>query len=260
VTEPIWTEHRGNGPLVAVAIHDGHDLRAEVEALMALDEAVRRREEDPDTGRWTEVAPNRLVALRSRFEVDLNRPRETAVYRGPADAWGLEVWRSPLPEELVARSLAEHDAFYDALRRLLDRVGEREGRFAVLDLHSYNHRRAGPDGPPADPAANPQINVGTGSMDRSRWGRLVDRFMDDLRRYPFPGGALDVRENVKFYGRELARFVHTNYPETGCALAVEVKKFFMDEWSGELDERLHSAIGAALRSAMPGLIEELARS
>jgi cardiolipin synthase A/B len=46
---------------------------------------------DPFTAQLARVAPTRLIALRSRFEVDLNRPRERAVYRGPADAWGLEV-------------------------------------------------------------------------------------------------------------------------------------------------------------------------
>ena len=39
----------------------------------------------------------------------------------------------------------------------------------VFDLHTYNHRRNGPDGPPADPAGNPQVNIGTGTMNRDRW-------------------------------------------------------------------------------------------
>jgi hypothetical protein len=30
----------------------------------------------------------------------------------------------------------------------------------------------------------------------------------------------------------LTRFVHDNFPDTGCAVALEVKKFFMDEWTG----------------------------
>ena len=35
--------------------------------------------------------------------------------------------------------------------------------------------------------------------------------------------------------RELARFVHARYPDTGCAIALEFKKFYMDEWTGEPD-------------------------
>lgn len=82
----FWQQQLGDGPLLAAAVHDGHELRDEVAELIALDEATRLREEDPFTGEWTAMAPNRMVVRRSRFEVDVNRPRETAVYRTPEDA------------------------------------------------------------------------------------------------------------------------------------------------------------------------------
>ena len=91
--EQIWQLTAGNAPLVATAIHDGHQLRAEVAEIMALTDAAQLREEDPFTGQWTTVATHRLVGTHSRFEVDLNRPREKAVYLQPEDAWGLHVWR-----------------------------------------------------------------------------------------------------------------------------------------------------------------------
>ena len=89
MADQVWQLVEGDGPIVAAAIHDGHDLRQEVAALMALSDAERLREEDPYTGSWTEVAPVRLVGRRSRFEVDLNRPREKAIYATPADAWSI---------------------------------------------------------------------------------------------------------------------------------------------------------------------------
>ncbi|RIK16194.1 MAG: N-formylglutamate amidohydrolase, partial [Acidobacteria bacterium] len=99
-----------SGQLVATAIHDGHELRPQIAAAMVLDEDVRLREEDPFTAVIGAAAPARAVALRSRFEVDLNRPRETAVYRTPEDCWGLQVWREdPLDERLVEDSLAVYD-------------------------------------------------------------------------------------------------------------------------------------------------------
>ena len=165
----------------------------------------RLQEEDPRTGEWAEVAPTRLVVHRSRFEVDLNRSRETAVYRRPEDAWGLNLWTHPLTDDLVARSLAEYDAFYAELDRVLAEKARRHGRFVVLDLHSYNHRREGPEGPEAEPAGNPEVNVGTGTMDREYWAPLVERFIADLRGYDFLGRHLDVRENVKFVGRQFPR-------------------------------------------------------
>ena len=255
-----WRHEEGDGPLVAVAVHDGHAVRPEVANLLALEPEERLREEDPHTGEWTQLAPTRVIALRSRFEIDLNRPRNEAFYRTPDDAWGLKVWKKTPPDGLMQRSLEQHDAFYDFLGGLLRDVERRYGKFVVLDLHSYNHRREGPDGPLADPEKNPQVNVGTGSMDRARWGALVDRFISDLRSFDFPGGHLDVRENVKFVGRAIPQFVHKTFPGSGCALAVEFKKFFMDEWSGKLDRKLHTQIGSALRHTVPGLLASVKAS
>ena len=247
----------GDGPVVAAAIHNGHSVRDEVASLLAIDEAARLREEDPHTAQWTGVAPTQIVGLRSRFEVDLNRPRNRAIYRCPAHAWGLRVWNGELPTGVAIRSLEEYDAFYRRVRQTLARLERRFGGFVVLDLHTYNHRRGGPDAPPDDPAKNPQVNVGTGSMDRAYWAPLVDRFVADLRSFDFPGGRLDVRENVRFRGGHFSAWVHERFPKTGCALAIEVKKIFMNEWTGEPDEPLLQAVGEALQSAVPGILEQL---
>ena len=247
----------GNGSVLAVAIHNGHDLREEVAGIMALDDAARFREEDPYTGAWATIVSNRIVVYRSRFEVDLNRPRDRAVYLKPEDAWGLEVWQTQPSRGLVERSLARYDGFYVQLHHLCSRMEKEYGCFVVLDLHSYNHRRQGPLGVPADSDGNPEINVGTGTMMREQWASLVDRFIDDLRGFDFFGRHLDVRENVKFYGGQLPRYVHDQFPRSGCALAVEVKKFFMDEWSGTVDGMQLKGIREALRGTIPGILEEL---
>ena len=247
----IWTLTQGDGPLVATAIHDGHAIRSDLEPLMALAEEDRLREEDPYTGRWTEIARNRIVATHSRFQVDLNRPPEKAVYRKPEDAWGLRVWRDELPDEQVARSFAEHAAFYrNAGARFAD-LTRKYGCFFVFDLHTYNHRREGPDGPPADPDGNPEVNIGTGTMEREKWAPVVDRLIDQLRRFDFLGRRLDVRENVKFKGGYFPRWIHRTFPNSGCAVSIEFKKFFMDEWTGELDSMQHEAIRLALLSTVP---------
>ena len=58
-------------------------------------------------------------------------------------------------------------------------------------------------------------------------------------------------------GRQFPKWVHTKFPDTGCALAIEFKKFFMDEWSGTLYRDVHEAIRRALASTLPGLSEAL---
>ena len=253
----LWSITRGVGPLIATAIHDGHELRPEVAEGLEIGKADRLREEDPQTGRWTSVAGTRIVARRSRFEVDLNRPRERAVYLEPEDAWGLTVWKKPPSKQVVERSLAEYDAFYGEVAGLLADWEQRSEAFVLLDLHPYNHRRSGPDGPPADPAENPEVNVGTGTLDRQRWGPLVDRFMGDLHDFDFRGGHLDVRENVKFRGGNFSRWILERFPATGCVLAVEFKKIYMDEWTGEPDPSGVSLIERALQSTVPGILEAL---
>lgn len=193
------------------------------------------------------------------FEVDFNRPRDKAVYANPDDSWGLEVWKVPLPQECVERSLAVHDAFYQEVQGLLERMIRRYGRVVILDLHTYNHRREGKDAAPADPHQNPEVNVGTGTMDRKRWGSIVDRFMVDMRNFDYLGRHLDVRENVKFRGGYFPKWIHETFPNSACVLSVEFKKFFMDEWSGKADETQLAAIERALRSTVWGLHEELVK-
>jgi len=257
ILNPIWHLKRGDSPLIATAIHDGHALREDVASLMALNDAERLREEDPFTGTWVSVAPTQVVGTHSRFEVDLNRPREKAVYLTPADAWGLHVWQRDLPADLVAHSLAQYDAFYAEMEQLFSEMTAQFGHFIVFDLHTYNHRREGPAGPVADPAQNPEVNIGTGTVDRKRWGPLLDRFMADLHAFDFRGRRLDVRENVKFKGGQLARWVHQTFPESGCDIAIEFKKFFMDEWSGQPDPAQVETIRLALQATVPGVLAEL---
>jgi hypothetical protein len=185
---------------------------------------------------------------RSRFEVDLNRPRDQAVYLEPADSWGLTVWRDSLPSSCIRDSLAVYDDFYRELARQLDRVTT-TSTCLVLDVHSYNHRRDGPDAPAAPEIENPEVNVGTGWLDRARWGVAVDRFIADLRDQNVNGHRLDVRENVRFTGGHLSRWVAHHYPTTACVLAVEFKKTFMDEWTDTPDHGHIAQLAGAMAAA-----------
>lgn len=254
------------GPLVSTAIHAGHDLRPSTARLMALDERTRRREEDPFTDRFLGEVGVRITVHRSRFEVDLNRPRDGAVYVDPGDAWGLDVWTEPLPASEQEASRRLHDDFYRMLREHLDRQAA-AGPFLLLDVHSYNHRRDGPHAPAAPIVDNPEVNVGTGALDRRRWGPAIDCFVDTLGAQHVDDGEtephdLDVRENVKFRGGHLSRWVAAHYPSTGCVLAIEFKKVFMDEWSDCYDDRhvafLRDGLDTAARRTLERLDAEVA--
>ncbi len=253
----LWKLTKGNSPLIATAIHDGHIVRRELKDIMALNEADQLREEDPYTGELTEVALTRLICLRSRFEVDLNRPREKAVFIKPEDAWGLEIYKAPPSKEMIDHSLEEYDLFYSEVYRLFTELQKRFERFVVYDIHSYCYKRNGPDGAEADPQSNPEVNVGTGTMDREFWAPVVDRFIDDMRSFNYLGSKLDVRENVKFKGGYFPKFIHENFPKSACVLSVEFKKFFMDEWTGKLYKDKFEALRDALRFTVSGVMKEL---
>lgn len=234
--EPFWTVQSGPGPIVATAIHDGNLLRPEVAAAMKLADLDRLHEEDPFTGQAIVDVPTHVIVHRSRFEFDLNRGADGAVYETPDQAWGLDVWTDRPDRPLVERSLALHADYYRMLGDLLDGVAARHDRFVLIDVHSYNHRRDGPDGAPTAQADAPDINIGTFSMPRDEWAFLLDPLMEAMAGFDFNGRRLDVRENVAFQGKgEQTRFVHERYPGKGCAIALEFKKFFMDEWSGQPD-------------------------
>jgi len=247
----------GEGPLVTAAIHAGHWVRPEVTELLLVSEVDRLREEDPFTDMLAEIAPTQLVAKRSRFELDLNRPREQAVYLKPEDCWGMEIWKSISPSYVIERSRANYDLFYATAELLLRKLVDIHQRVVVLDIHTYNHLRDSDRRAAADPEANPEVNIGTGAMDRAQWAPLVDAFIDDLRQYDYLGRRLDVRENVRFRGGHFPRWIHETFPGSVCAIAIEFKKFFMDEWTGQVDRRQLAELKRALASTLPQMLERL---
>jgi N-formylglutamate deformylase len=244
-------------PLIAAAIHNGHFLSEKLKRISALTSAQRLREEDPFTGRWTEISASRIIANFSRFEVDLNRPSEKCIYLQPEDAWGLNLWSTKPSAEIVAEILSKYDDFYKRIGSGIAHLLERYDRIVILDLHSYNHRRQGPDKPIDNPELCPEVNIGTGTMDRGYWGTVVDRFLKDLLNYKYFGRSLDVRENIKFKGGYFPRWIHDNFPQKACCLSVEFKKFFMDEWTGKAEEDQLKEIYLALKFTVPGILAEI---
>ena len=167
------------GRMVSTAVHAGHELRADLVDVIALDPSTRLREEDPLTDRLLGDVGIRVVARRSRFEVDLNRSRELAVYRASTRRL-VSTCGSASCSPMSWRSRgASMTTFYACLATHLDRLAA-DGRFLVLDVHSYNHRRGGPRRCAEPDADNPEVNVGTGALDgdggRARWRRSCRRW------------------------------------------------------------------------------------
>jgi N-formylglutamate amidohydrolase len=252
---PIATFTKGNGPLIATAIHAGGHMRRSLLQFCQLDRLQRLREEDPCTDKIAQVAPSRIVGERSRFEVDLNRPPQKAIYLKPEDAWGLNVYKD-LPWNERDASMALYDSFYHELRAMMDEALRRHERVVIFDVHSYNHQRQGP-GIDDDPEKNPEVNIGTGNIDRKAWAPVVDGMMQELRRPMRNGRVLDVRENIKFKGGYFGKWLYDNYGSRVCPISIEFKKIFMDEWTGEPDLTMIEDLRAHLELAAQRTIEIL---
>ena len=230
-----WSFGESALPLVTTAIHAGHDLRPEVaqHTRSTTTPGVARRIPSPTASPCRWAADRRApIALRGR-------PQPAAPQRVYEDA------RRRVGSRGVAgaahggagRALRRlYDEFYADARRLPRRSRRprpvRRARHALLQPPPRRRRSSA-----GVPWTNtPEVNVGTGSLDRDRWGHVVDRFIDDLAQQRVAGHrARRPGERPLPGGRALPAGARA-LPESGCALAIEFKKVFMDEWTGEPDD------------------------
>jgi N-formylglutamate amidohydrolase len=229
-----WSFHAQVGPVITTAVHAGHHIRREMKPWLEIGELDRLREEDPLTDYFLGVGDSMVRANRSRFEVDLNRPREKAISTEPEDQWGLKVWSRDLPDEQIEKSRRLHDEFYAMIQDHCEAMIERFDRILVLDVHSYNHRRDGAGTEAAPPEKNPDIDVGATTMDHDIYGELLTRFVDELRSVPVMGHQPLVGVNVRWKdGGNFPEWLHDIYGAKACVMTLEYKKSFMDEWTGD---------------------------
>ena len=218
-------------PFWAFAIHDGHHVDDNILVNFNISEEERLREEDPYTAILAELPFNRFVSGTSRFQLDLNRKREDAIYLKPEQSWGLRVWRAALPQGQINELYAIYDRVYADVCQQIQNTINRYGYFVIYDIHSYNMRREGPKAL-VNSAADPQINLGT-QHNHQKWRNLTDQLLKVLQTGK-DGQVYDVRENVKFKGGFLSAYLNNKFGDKGCIFSIEFRKDFMDEWTGEV--------------------------
>lgn len=253
MVKPFFKMSTGEGPVIAAAIHNGHFIREELLPYLAVDEKSRLYEEDPFTGYLADIVETSLVGLHSRFEIDLNREKKQSIYMKPDQAWGLEVWKEIPPGNLLSRSYQAYDDFYAQAESLIAGKIRTYGYAIVYDLHSYNHQR---EGKPAPREQNPDINIGYNGLDRGFWAQVIDAFAHTLKDTAVGERPLDVRENIKFRGGHFTTWINTGFENRACAFAIEVKKIFMDEQTGEVNEQVLTEIKKALEATIPEVIKQ----
>ena len=106
-------------PYICAAVHDGHQFRKSLWANCLHTEYERWYEEDPCTSQIVASHPIVLTGCDSRFEYDLNRPPDGAIY---ADAWGKQLWKAPLSAEEYDLSMHKHGSFYNVVHALIYQI------------------------------------------------------------------------------------------------------------------------------------------
>lgn len=258
LAENRWEIRRGTGPVLATAVHAGHELRPSIRGRSALSTAERLLEEDPLTDVLAGVGDQVFVTRTSRFEVDLNRPTEEAVYQQPSDAWGLDLWTSPLPDDEVAASLRTHAEFYSTMGDWIEELVAEHGRILLLDIHTFNHQRDVTGAEADEQRSLPDIDLGLTTVDRDRFGDVVDALWKGLSDTEIDGAPIDVRDNVRFPdGGNWPEWVAATYGDVVCTITLEYKKMFMDERTGAADittlQRLRTGLDRAVEMARPAL-------
>lgn len=224
-------------PYVCGAVHDGHQFRKELWNNCIHTEYERWFEEDPCTKEFVKTHPIVLAGCDSRFEYDLNRDPDNAVFD---EAWGKQLWKEPLSPSEKKKSLAKHEAFYSVVKALLLKLEEKFDAVVVYDMHSYNWRRWERE--------VPVINLGTTNIDMKRFGDLVENWRHSLSQLQLPHAIESTSKiNDTFFGNGyFLKFITQNFKNT-LVLATEFKKIYCDELNQIIFPEVVSAIEKQLQ-------------
>ncbi len=230
---------REYGPMLCTAIHDGHHMFNWLKENCLLNEQERLQEEDPHTAVLLKDMGMVVQAMDSRYMYDLNRQPGEALYEV---AWDKPVWKKPLADNERKVLLKRHSLYYQLLSEIVETLLARYDRCLLIDLHSYNgHRQR---------KGAPLFNIGTHFIDTEEFGGALSCLLEQLAQIRLDGVDCSVACDDVFSGKGYqAEFLHTHYPRCLC-ISLEIKKVFMDEITGETDQRkltaLQTQLGAAL--------------
>jgi hypothetical protein len=223
------------------AVHDGHQFRKELWNNCIHTEYERWYEEDPETKNMIISHPIVIAGCDSRFEYDLNRDPENAVFE---TAWGKELWRKPLSKEKKSKSLEKHANFYNVTHALISKLEEKFGVAIVYDMHSYNWKRWDRE--------VPTWNLGTSNVDNDRFGNDIELWRDSLSEIQFPKSIKSTAlVNDTFQGNGyFLKYITQNFKNT-LVLATEIAKVYCDEYDSIIYPEVVAAVENQLKTRVP---------
>ncbi len=233
-------------PFVCGAVHDGHQFRKSLWDNCLHTEYERWYEEDPCTKQMVHSHPIVIAGCDSRFEYDLNRPPEKAIFD---TAWGKKLWKNPLPIKEKEHSLKKHERFYQVVHALITKLESLHDNVIVYDMHSYNWKRWDRE--------VPTWNLGTSNIDNKRFGGIVEQWRSKLGSielpYDIPQTAL-VNDTFQGNGYFL-KYITKNFKDT-LVLATEISKVYCDESTGIIYPEVVKTVEERLKQLIPLQTEE----
>lgn len=228
-------------PYVCAAVHNGHQFRKELWELCTHSEYERWYEEDPETKTMIQSHPIVISGSDSRFEYDLNRAPEDAIYD---DAWGKKLWKKPLSEAMKKKSLEKHNDFYKVVHALIQTLELKFGCCVVYDLHSFNWQRWD--------RKVPTWNLGIDNIDSDKYAESVEQWRHQLSQIELPDGIESVAKvNDTFQGNgHFLKYITEHFKHT-LVLATEVSKIYCEETTGTIFPEVVTAIENGLKIQLP---------
>nr|WP_321235379.1 N-formylglutamate amidohydrolase [uncultured Psychroserpens sp.] len=223
------------------AVHDGHQFRKELWENCIHTEYERWYEEDPETKHMVITHPIVIAGCDSRFEYDLNRGPEEAVF---VTAWGKKLWHKPLSEAEKMKSLKKHENFYKVVHALISKLEEKFGVSIVYDMHSYNWKRWDRE--------VPTWNLGTSNVDNNRFADDIESWRQSLSELHFPNHIKSTSKiNNTFQGNGyFLKFITQNFQNT-LVLATEIAKIYCDEYDYVIYPEVVAAVEKQLKTRLP---------
>lgn len=231
----------GYVPYACAAVHNGHQFRKELWEPCLHTEYERWYEEDPETLNMVKSHPIVISGSDSRFEYDLNRAPDSAIYY---DAWGKQLWKYPLSEEMIDKSLRKHTNFYKVVHTLIEKLESKFGFCTVYDMHSYNWKRWDRE--------VPTWNLGTSNVDNVRFGDVIENWQRSLSEIVFPNDIKSTSKiNDTFQGNGyFLKYITKNFKNT-LVLATEIAKVYCDEYEQVIYPEVVQAVEKELIKRIP---------
>lgn len=227
-------------PYACAAVHNGHQFRKELWPKCIHTEYDRWYEEDPMTKNMVKPHPIVISGMDSRFEYDLNRDPDHAIYD---DAWGKQLWKEPLTADEKSRSLEKHKNFYKVVHALIKTLELKFGCCVVYDMHSYNWKRWDRE--------VPTWNLGASNIDNEKYQKAVEAWRKQLSKIKLPNDIpTTAKINDTFQGNGyFLKFITNNFNNT-LVLATEVAKIYCDEENQILYPEVVAAIRKGLKKQL----------